>query len=69
VSPLIETEPGQVVKEAWAYLSEAEARELLAALNEYFSEPQAPGWHCHITDSEGNELSVGVGEPDGPGSR
>ena len=66
VSPLMESDPGKQIKEVWAYLSDAEALELAEALNEYLSEPQAPGWHCHIADSDGNELSVGVGEPDDP---
>jgi hypothetical protein len=25
---------------------------------------QPPGWHCHIADAEGNELTVGVTDDD-----
>jgi hypothetical protein len=54
------------LREVWVYLTDDEARDLLLALDEYFSEPQRPGWHCHITDALGNELSVGVGESEDP---
>jgi hypothetical protein len=62
----MESDPGQTLKEVWVHLTDAEAVEVVKALNEYLGEPTPPGWHFHIRDSDGNELSVGVGEPDDP---
>jgi len=62
----MESEPGRQLREIWVYLSDKEALDLREAFDDYLSEPTAPGWHCHITDSDGNELSVGVGEADDP---
>lgn len=66
VSPLIESDPGKQLREVWVYLSDAEALDLREALDDYLSAPSAPGWHCHVTDQDGNELSIGVGPPDDP---
>ncbi len=59
---------GQSLKEVAVYLTDEEALELVEALrDDYFTEPLPPGWHCHITDSEGNELTVAVGKTEEPG--
>jgi hypothetical protein len=56
--------PGKQLKSAWVTLTTDEARELflaLAAWDEEVSEGQTdPGWHTHITDADGNELTVAV---------
>jgi hypothetical protein len=62
--PRLEGDQKQALKEVWVYLSDAEALDLWRALDEYFSETQPRGWHCHVTDSEGRELTVAVGEPE-----
>jgi hypothetical protein len=62
----MESDPGSVLKEVWVYLSDQEAVEVVQAISEYLSEPQAPGWHFHVTDADGNQLSIGIGEPDDP---
>ena len=65
----MESDPAdEPLKEVWVYLSDDEARNLRRALDDYFSEPQRPGWHCHIADAHGNELSIGVGESEDPES-
>jgi hypothetical protein len=56
--------PGAPVPTAWVTLTEAEAQGLLAALV-FWNGDQAdggarPGWHHHITDSDGNELTIAV---------
>jgi hypothetical protein len=66
MSPLMESDSGKQLKEVWVYLRDREALDLREALDDYLSEPTAPGWHCHIADADGNELTVGVGEPDDP---
>ena len=51
----LEGGPGQVVEgEAWLYLTEAEAEQLVLALNFYFEEapPRDPEWHHHITTTD-----------------
>jgi hypothetical protein len=62
---------GRRLKAAWVTLTAVEARELLEALR-FWDEGVAeghsdPGWHTHITDSDGNELTIAV-EPDPDGS-
>ncbi len=56
--------PGRPLKTAWVTLSVAEARELLEALQVWGEEvPEGlvdPGWHTHVTDSEGNELTIAI---------
>ena len=55
--------PGNSVPTAWVTLSAAEATELLAALSEREQENatgEAAGWHPHITDSEGHELTIAI---------
>jgi hypothetical protein len=56
--------PGRRLKTAWVTLSIAEARELLGAL-EAWAEDVAerdpdPDWHAHVTDSDGNELTIAI---------
>jgi len=65
--------PGNALRTAWVELSVDEAYELLEALK-YWAEEYAeglrdPGWHTHVTDAEGRELSVGIRLPDQPASR
>jgi hypothetical protein len=58
-----EGKPGETLNEVWAYLTEDEARELLAALSDWAIEPQPAGWHTHVGRA-GAELTIAVGEPD-----
>jgi hypothetical protein len=62
----MESEPGHAVTEVWAYLSRDEAVQLWDALNAWASEPASAGWHCHVSDADGNKLTIAVGEPDDP---
>ena len=62
--PRMEGEQNEPIKGVWVYLSDKEAMDLWLALDDYMSEPTRPGWHCHVTDSDGNELTVEVGEPE-----
>jgi hypothetical protein len=59
--------PGRTLKSAWASLSVQEARELLDALRRWSEELAAdeldPQWHTHISDVNGNELTIAI-EPD-----
>jgi hypothetical protein len=59
----LESRPGEKLHEVWAYLSEDEAQDLLAALSEWASEARAPGWHTHVGQS-GSELTIAVGPAD-----
>ena len=56
--------PGRRLKLAWVTLTVGEARELLESLRYWEEEVAAgdldPGWHTHITDSDGNELTLAV---------
>jgi hypothetical protein len=59
----METEPGQEFREVWVYLTPDEAEELRVALAYRAEEqPPDPDWHMHITDSNGRELTVAVGD-------
>jgi hypothetical protein len=46
-------------------LTVEEARELLAALNVSAEDLAAgelvPGWHTHLSDADGNELTIAIG--------
>ena len=59
--------PGPSLTTVWATLSPAEAVELLQTLQDWAERVQdgldVTGWHHHITDSEGRELTIAVGEP------
>ena len=59
----LEGRPGEPLREAWAYLNDDEAHELLQALSEWASETQRPGWHTHVGEP-GAELTIAVGPPD-----
>ena len=56
--------PGPSVKTAWVTLSVPEAEHLLASLEVWAEETAQgrpnPGWHTHITDEQGNELTVEI---------
>jgi hypothetical protein len=56
--------PGRNLQTAWVELTVEEAHELLASL-EVWAEEMAegrgdPGWHTHVTDVQGRELSIGI---------
>jgi hypothetical protein len=63
--------PGERLKTAWVTLTGPEAHELLAALQAWAEERaeggQRSGWHTHITDSEGTELTIAVEPAEHPG--
>jgi hypothetical protein len=63
--------PGRPLKAACVTLSVAEARELLESLQVWGEEAAEgfvdPGWHTHVTDSEGNELTIAIGPGEGGG--
>jgi hypothetical protein len=63
--------PGRRLKSAWVTLTVGEARELLEALRSWDEEiaegSRDPGWHTHIADSDGNELTVAVEPAEGEG--
>jgi len=54
--------PGEPLPTVWVTLTEDEAKELLAALEVWSEESheEARGWHTHVTDSDGNELTVEI---------
>lgn len=56
--------PGRPLKSAWVTLSPSEGHDLAASLEvwaEEVTEGNAdPGWHTHITDSDGNELTIAI---------
>jgi hypothetical protein len=60
--------PGPPVATAWVTLSVDEAQELLEALHAWAEAvaegPLAPGWHTHLRDSDGNELTIGIASDD-----
>lgn len=50
--------------EAWAYLTAAEAIDLFHALSFYFEDAQPdPGWHHHVGDGDGPELTIAIDNP------
>jgi hypothetical protein len=54
---------GQRLSEAWVTLTEAEAREILEALTHWAEQREgftSPGWHMHVTDAAGNELTLAI---------
>ena len=57
--------PGRPLKSAWVTLTIEEAQQLLDALNVWAEELDAgepdPGWHTHLTDADGNELTIAIG--------
>lgn len=66
--------PGRQLTTAWVELSVDEAYALLESLKLWAEEAEGgnrdPGWHTHITDADGRELTISVGtEDDGGASR
>jgi hypothetical protein len=59
-----DTAPGRSLKSAWITLSTDEAHDLLEALRIWTEEPAGgspdPNWQTHITDDDGNELTIAV---------
>ena len=52
-----------------AYLTRAEATELLEALSEFFSDvPLLPEWHMHVESDDGRakQLTVAIYDPNAP---
>lgn len=49
---------------ALAVLTQTEARELCQSLQYYFEDAEQsgadPGWHCHVGDGEGHELTIAI---------
>jgi hypothetical protein len=60
--------PGRRISAAWVTLSPDEARHVLDALTIWAEDIDEgrpdPGWHMHVTDELGNELTVEIAEPD-----
>ncbi len=56
--------PGNLLASVWVNLTTNEAVDLLQALQIWAENVDAgeqdPGWHHHITDSEGHELTVAI---------
>jgi hypothetical protein len=59
--------PGDPLSTVWVTLTADEAVDLLDSLRVWADERAegiADGWHTHITDSDGNELTVAVDQSD-----
>jgi hypothetical protein len=58
--------PGRNLKTVWVTLTEEEAQDLLESLKDREAQVSdgsiRPGWHTHVTDDDGNELTLAVGE-------
>jgi hypothetical protein len=58
---------GKTLSTVWVTLTPDEAADLLDALREWAEEREAgqadSGWHAHIADAEGNELTLGIEKP------
>jgi antirestriction protein ArdC len=65
--------PGNELQTAWVELSTGEAYELLESLKMWAEEVQEghpdPGWHTHVSDSSGRELTVSIRTPDDSNAR
>jgi hypothetical protein len=60
---------GPTLRTAWVTLTTDEARQLMESL-QVWAEAAAdgisdPGWHIHITDTDGNELTIAIGSEAG----
>jgi hypothetical protein len=59
--------PGASLPTVWVRLTTSEAADLLDALRVWAEERDQgivdPGWHAHITDADGNELTVAIEQP------
>ena len=61
---------GRRLKTAFVSLTIEEAEELLEALRLWREEGvQDPGWHTHLTDADGNELTIAIAPAEGGGER
>ncbi len=60
--------PGNPLRSAWVRFTPEEAYALLETLKAWAEEVDAsthdPGWHTHITDDAGNELTIAIDEPE-----
>jgi uncharacterized protein YndB with AHSA1/START domain len=58
--------PGRPLSRVWATLTKSEAIELLEHLSNWHREDAAgelaEGWHMHLTDPDGHELTIEVGQ-------
>lgn len=58
--------PGRPLSRAWATLTKSEATDLLERLSIWHQEEGAgdldDGWHTHLSDSDGHELTIEVVE-------
>ena len=56
--------PGRQLRTAWVTLSHEEGLQLYQALDGWFGETEAgsadPGWHTHLTDAEGYQLTIAI---------
>jgi hypothetical protein len=64
--------PGKKLKTALVHLTIDEAYELLESLKVWAEEIEEegypdPGWHMHVTDDAGHELTISIGEPEADG--
>lgn len=63
--------PGTVLRTVQVTLTEREAIELLQSLQMWADEIQQgqrdPGWHTHVSDLEGNELTISIAAAPQPG--
>ncbi len=66
MSPRIQSDAGQPLTAARAYLTRQEAIQLWDAMNVWVHEPDNPEWNCDIADSDGRKLTVTVGDLDNP---
>jgi hypothetical protein len=61
--------PGRTLQAAWVELTMDEAYELLASLQIWAKEMaegrRDPGWHTHVSDDQGRELSISIRLDDG----
>jgi hypothetical protein len=60
--------PGARLKTVWVTLTVPEAWELLESLRVWAEEVAEgrldPGWHTHVSDGDGNELTIAVAGED-----
>ena len=64
MSPLIESHPGEQLREVWIYLSSEEAVELRQALDSWAEEdPSDPEWHAHVGGSGEPEVTIAIRPP------
>jgi hypothetical protein len=58
---------GRSLSTVWVTLTPDEAADLLDALREWAEEREAGlaerGWHAHVSDADGNELTLEIAKP------